>query len=110
MFKSNWEKTSALHPLPQGMIEKMVLLAYPNKILTSNELIAGGCANLNFKILFEYEDSPFILRIYLRDKEAAFREQHLAKLLHATVPIPQIYYIGETEGYHFSITEYMPGI
>ncbi len=110
MFKATWEKTSATHELPHGMVEKMLGLAYPNKKLISHELIAGGCANLNIKFLLEDAKQPLILRIYLRDNEAALREQKLAELLKATVPVPLTHYIGEFEKYHFAITEFMPGL
>ncbi|MFM8454516.1 MAG: hypothetical protein ACKOAD_06130 [Gammaproteobacteria bacterium] len=78
MFKVDWEKTSVGYQLPEGWHEKMVRLAYPDKKLISSELIAGGCANLNIKIQLENESQPLILRIYLRDKDAAYREQKLA--------------------------------
>ena len=110
MFKVDWEKTSITYLLPQGMAEKMVRLAYSDKKLTSFELIAGGCANLNYKIQLENEKYPLILRIYLRDKDAAFREQKLAALIKETVPVPLTHYIGTLEGHHFAITEFMPGI
>lgn len=110
MFKADWEKTNIRHQLPEGMVEKMVQLAYLDKKLTSFELIAGGCANLNFKIQLENEKHPLILRVYLRDKDAAYREQKLATLLKETVPIPRAYYIGELEGHHFAITEFMLGL
>lgn len=110
MFKINWEKTDVTHQLPEGMVERMVLLAYPNRKLISYQLIAGGCANLNIKILVENEKHPLILRIYLRDKDAAYREQKLATLLKQTVPVPLTYYIGEVDGYQFAITEFMPGV
>jgi ribosomal protein S18 acetylase RimI-like enzyme len=110
MFKADWEKTSVTCQLPEGMVEKMVRLAYPDNKLISHELIAGGCANLNIKVLLEGEKHPLILRIYLRDKEAAHREQKLAALLKQTAPIPLTYYIGELEGYHFAFIEFMPGI
>lgn len=77
MFKSNWEKTSVTHQLPDGQLEKMIRLAYPHQKLISCELIAGGCANLNYKIQLEHEKHPLILRVYLRDKDAAYREQKL---------------------------------
>lgn len=110
MFKSNWEKTSTTHPLPQGMVEKMVQIAYPDKKRISHELITGGCANLNIKILLKDEDGPLILRIYLRDKDALYREQKIGALLKKTVPVPRTYTIGEVDGYHFAMTEFMPGI
>ena len=110
MFKVDWEKTSITYQLPEGMVEKMVRLAYPDETLISSELIAGGCANLNIKIQLENENQPLILRIYLRDKDAAYREQKLAALIKETAPIPLTHYIGELEGHHFAITEFMPGI
>ena len=97
MFKATWEKTSVTHQFPNGMVEKMVCLAYPDKKLISRELIAGGCANLHYKIQLEHENQPLILRVYLRDKDAAYREKKLANLLKETVPVPLTHYIGELE-------------
>lgn len=110
MFKADWEKTSVTGQLPEGMVEKMVRLAYPKTKLISHELIAGGCANLNIKIRLDDEKYPLILRVYLRDKDAAYREQKLSKLLKQTIPVPLTYYIGELDDYHFAITEFMPGM
>ncbi|NBO24849.1 MAG: hypothetical protein EBU93_06430, partial [Chlamydiae bacterium] len=110
MFKVDWEKTSVTYQLPEGMVEKMLRIAYPDKKLKSSELIAGGCANLNFKIQLENEKHPLILRVYLRDKDAASREQKLATLLKEIVPVPLTHYVGELEGYHFAVTEFMTGI
>jgi aminoglycoside phosphotransferase (APT) family kinase protein len=110
MFKVDWEKTSVTYQLPEGIVEKMVRLIYPDKNLTSFELIAGGCANLNYKIQLENESQPLILRIYLHDKDAVHREQKLAALIKKTVPVPLTHYIGELEGHHFAITEFISGI
>jgi len=110
MFKADWEKTSVTYQLSEDTLEKMVRLAYPDKKLISHKLISGGCANLNIKILLEDDNYPLILRIYLRDKDAAYREQKLGKLLKQTVPVPLTHYIDELEGQHFAITEFMPGI
>ena len=110
MFKANWEKTSTYVQLPQDMVRQMVHLAYPYKEHISHKLIAGGCGNLNYKILFENSERPLILRVYLRDRTAAQREQKIATLLKASIPIPLTYYIGEVAGYQFAITEFMSGI
>lgn len=109
-FKLDWEKTDTIHKLPKAIVKKMANCAYPNKTLQSYNLIAGGCANLNFKIQFENESNPFILRVYLRDKESVYKEQSLYKLLKNTVPVPQIYFVGSVDNYQFAITEFMPGI
>jgi Phosphotransferase enzyme family len=110
MFKVDWEKTSVTYQLTEGMVEKMVRLAYPDEKLISSESIAGGCANLNIKVQLENQNHPLILRIYLRDKDAAGREQKLAALIKETVPVPLTHYIGELDEHHFAITEYIPGI
>lgn len=109
-FKNNWEKTTARHKLPSNFPEKMVALALPHQKLLSSTLIAGGCANLNIKIELEHEKNPCILRVYLRDKDAAYREYHIGKLLKGTVPIPLTEYIGDFDNYRFAITEFIPGI
>jgi len=110
MFKADWEKTSVTHQLPHDTIEKIVRLVYPRRKLISFDVIAGGCANLNIKILLEGDKHPLILRIYLRDKDAAYREQNIGRLLKKTVLVPLTYYIGKIESYCFAITEFMPGI
>jgi hypothetical protein len=66
MFKVDWEKTSTTYQLSEGMVEKMVRLAYPDEKLISSELIAGGCANLNYKIQLKDKTHPLILRVYHR--------------------------------------------
>ncbi len=78
MFKNSWEKVSVTYQLPDSMVERMINLAYPDKKLTAFELIAGGCANLNYKIQLENVNQPLILRLYLRSKAAAYQEQKLA--------------------------------
>ncbi len=109
-FKSNWEKTDQRVSLLEDEILAMVAQAYPAKQLGTYEVISGGCANLNIKINLISDEQPFILRIYLRDKDAAYREQKLGQLLKQTIPMPRILYIGDYKGYRFAIAEYLPGI
>lgn len=109
-FKNDWEKTDQQIKVSLETIQAMVGLSFPQQALASHEVISGGCANLNIKIQLLNEPQPLILRIYVRDKEAAYREQKLAELLKHAVPIPEVYFVGECEGYRFAITEYMPGI
>ena len=110
MFKVDWEKTSITYQRPEGMVAAMVQGAYPNKTIVLHELISGGCANLNIKIQLQDENHPLILRVYLRDKDASYREQKLATLINETAPVPLTHYIGELEGYRFAITAFMPGL
>jgi len=109
-FKQEWEKTDQRVQIPFSLVQEMVREAFPQKTLLSHEIISGGCANLNLKLTLKDESKPFILRIYVRDKEGAYLEQKLAHLLKKRVPLPDVYFIGECEGYRYAITEYIAGI
>jgi Ser/Thr protein kinase RdoA (MazF antagonist) len=109
-FKHNWEKADINHQVPEEMIDAILTLAFPKQKIHSQELISGGCANLNYRIRLTTHENPKILRIYLRDQEAAYCEQKLGKLLKNTIPIPEIYFIAEYQSYRFAIAEFMPGI
>lgn len=109
-FKADWEKSNESHSLAAFIIENMVALAYPGKKLIAQQIIAGGCANLNIKIQLEHILKPLILRIYLRDKDAAEREQGLAAILLPTVPVPRITQVLNYDGYRFAIAEFISGI
>lgn len=111
-FKINWEKTNQHTDIAPQTIRDMVTQAFPDQPLLSHEVISGGCANLNIKIIVD--SIPYILRIYLRDQEAAFREYHLANLMKGNLPIPETHFIGnQSEGdatYRFAITQFKEGI
>ena len=51
-----------------------------------------------------------MLRVYIRDRDAAFREQKLSILLKKSVLVPEFYFIGEYQLYRFAISEYIKGI
>nr|HAT8713242.1 phosphotransferase [Legionella jordanis] len=109
-FKQHWEKTDVNHTLPDEIVDGMLALAFPKQKIHSKELISGGCANLNYRITLVFHEKPKILRIYLRDHEAAYCEQQLGSLLKNTVPIPEIYSIADYGSYRFAVAEFMPGI
>mgnify|MGYP006356206063 FL=1 len=113
-FKAEWEKANDSHILAANVVENMAAIACPGKNLISQEMISGGCANLNIKIQLEGDLEPLLLRVYLRDKDAAWREKSIATLLQSTVrvpvPVPQVLRICDYENYRFAITEFIPGI
>ena len=108
-FKSKWEKTHSYTFVDDAIIKGIVSKELSDKQLERFEIIVGGCANLNIKLFFE-KTEPLILRIYIRDKEAAYREQRIAALIKKTVPVPQVYIIGDYQGYRYAIIEYMQGV
>lgn len=109
-FKDDWEKTDQHFELERSTIEDMLKLALPNKKLAFFEVISGGCANFNIKCTLSDTLDPLILRIYLRDKNAAYQEQKLATLIKDTVPLPEVYFVGDIGDYRFAITEFKRGI
>ena len=109
-FKQDWEKTEQPIALTEATLKTMVKMAFPSDHLDSYTIIKGGCANLNIKISLAVSNQSFILRVYLRDKQAAYREKNLGLLLNQKVPIPQVYFINDCENYRFAITEFLPGI
>ncbi len=96
-------------PLPSpSTLEKMVKAAFSTKTLHSCTLCSQGNSNFNFKI--KVDNDFFILRIYLTDPTASYREQKLAVRLWQTIPIPLTYYMADIDGYRFAITQFLPGI
>ena len=109
-FKINHEKTNQQITIQKTIIEKMVKLVFPKSNLLSYEVISGGCANFNIKIMLDDVQVTYILRIYMRDKDAAFREQNIGNLLKDIVPIPHIYAIGDYNDYRFAIAPFIKGM
>jgi len=110
VFKANWEKTTANYSLAASTVTGLVALAYPEKMLISWKIISDGCANINSKIHLDGDEAPLILRIYLRDKDAAEREQSLGTLLLPAIPVPHVLKAGDYQDYRFAITDCIPGI
>ena len=108
-FKANWEKAHTQHDLADPTIKKMLKIAYPNKEVKHYEIIAGGCANINIRADLAGLDSPIIIRVYLRDPKAAYREQKIGQILSGKVPVPQIDKIAEVSGYTFAVAQFIGG-
>ncbi len=109
-FKTTWEKTALPQNLSTDVIVSMMKKGCRGCPVTSYEMISGGCANINLKVFLEGEKNPRLLRVYLRDTESSRREQKLGNLLGSSVPIPQIEYRGNFEGYTFAIASFLEGI
>jgi len=108
-FKADWEKTNLRVEIPDGLINKIVKFALPNVRLQSYRIISGGCANLNVRLNL-HDEGTKLLRIYIRDHYAAYREQAIAKLIGNSLPVPMISSIAEITGFHFALCEFKSGI
>lgn len=109
-FKSNWEKTSTRVHLSEQLILEMLATYYIGENdIKSVSVIPGGCANINVLVHLNDSKPNVILRVYLREKESAYREQKISSLLQGKLPVPKFYYISERVEYIFAITECLPG-
>lgn len=103
-------KIDEVNNISVDLIVGMIAKAFPNDELVLKEIISGGCANFNVKFSLRGNENLHILRIYIRDKDAAFREQKLSSLLRSIIPIPNVNYVSDYGDYRFAITEFLPGI
>ncbi|MCP4922565.1 MAG: aminoglycoside phosphotransferase family protein [bacterium] len=110
VFKSDWEKTEAMRPFSKASVVEMVAQAFPHQALQSFQLISGGCANLNYRIHLSGQEASLVLRVYLREGQAAAREQKIGELLKGSaLPVPWIHFVGDIQGTRFAFAEFMPG-
>lgn len=108
-FKQNWEKTESQHKLPDDVIEGITHSSINDEV-ESYSIVSGGCANLNIKIKLKSNNPSLLLRIYLRDKDVAYREWKISKILQNKIPVPQIYSVNDFGKYRFAICEFIEGI
>lgn len=109
VLKADWEKIDEDTLIDEKTIKTMVSNSLPERTLSSYKIISGGCANLNIKLGFDDNSNPLILRVYLRDKNAALKEQKLSRLLAKTIPVPEIVCIGNTGKYRYALVKYIEG-
>ncbi|KTD45805.1 Phosphotransferase enzyme family protein [Legionella rubrilucens] len=109
IFKANWEAAGQSAVLSNAVIDAMVSEALPDRKSCCWERLSGGCAN-NSILIREASEPVYVLRIYLRDPEAAFREQQLASRLAPQLPVPQSRFVGIQSGYRFALIDYCRGI
>lgn len=109
-FKIDWEHSYSDRDLSKDEINTLLQKAYHSGKIDHYTLLRGGCSNTNIKVQFTHEAKPILLRIYLRDPQAAYREQKITQILASRVPVPQITAIDQWNGYTFAIMEYIPGI
>ena len=108
-FKNNWEKPQTQRNLPNALITDMIKAAHPNEKIKNYQILDGGCANINIRADLAGRISPIIIRVYLRDPEAAYREQKIGQLLSGKVSLPQIYQINKISGYTVAEAEFLSG-
>ncbi len=74
-------------------LAEMLAPAYPGQSVVAAELLSGGFANTNYKVELSNMDAPVVVRVYIRDPSAAYREASILELVKERVPVPEVLYV-----------------
>lgn len=91
ILKSQWERYKSHIHIDIEQAQELVAPHTSDKI-KSLTFLSDGCANTNYKITFQNDTSPLVLRIYVREKNSLAREKGLHQLLKRTLPVPLFFY------------------
>jgi aminoglycoside phosphotransferase (APT) family kinase protein len=80
-------------PVDLGALHEMLAPVYPGQRIVSADLITGGFANTSFKVTLSGEAAPVVVRVYVRDPTAAFREASILELVKERVPVQEVLYV-----------------
>ncbi len=111
ILKLHWERFKAHVDLDIKTIE-ILLSPYCNDPIKSFLLLSEGCANTNYKVTFQNDRPPLVIRIYMREKSALRREVAIHRLVTNAIPVPEHYYFDDScqnYPYAYSIMEWVDG-
>lgn len=94
-MQQSWGRHFDFVDLEEGRFASMVRPAFGEKRITSRELLTAGLCNTNYKFTIEGLDEAFVLRIYVRDRQAAEKDYAILKLVQPDVPVPEALYLEE---------------
>jgi hypothetical protein len=91
-MEQNWERRHPFVALEEQTIASMLHPVFPGKQLASFELLTACKCNTNYTFTFAGSNERFVLRIYVRDKQACQKDSDLFQLIHKHVPVPELLY------------------
>lgn len=84
-MRSGWNRATAVLDLTTEVVEALVGKAIPDAKVVGFQAVDGGLANTNFKVQLEQPEasgpSSVLLKIFVRDPEAAPKEYALNQLV-----------------------------
>lgn len=97
-------------------VRLLVAPAFPGRHVIGAEKLAGGLCNTNLKVTLDSPHQQVVLRLYQRDPVAYGKEIGLLRLVHQTVPVPEVIYAqaeapeGIVDVGPYALIEYVEGI
>ncbi len=80
-------------PVDITALSEMLSPAFPGHSVVNAELLSGGFANTNYKVSLSNIEAPVVVRVYVRDPSAAYREASILQLVKDHVPVPEVLYV-----------------
>lgn len=97
VFKLDWERGTPHANLSKAEIVKLIRGQIPDVEVIEADILSNGCINSNYRI--GTTDGDLLLRLNMRKPSLSKLEYLLAQKLHGTLPVPEIYYYGETANF-----------
>jgi aminoglycoside phosphotransferase (APT) family kinase protein len=111
-MRRSWERDRAEIALDPAAVATLLDPVFPGAAIAGVERVPGGLVNTNLKILLRGRSDPVLLRIYQRDADAGLKEAGLIRRLAARVPVPALFYAGESNpltGHAYAILGWVEG-
>jgi|GEM_PF-357552 Predicted aminoglycoside phosphotransferase len=112
-MRSGWNRATALLDLNTEVVEALVGKAIPDAKVVRFQAVEGGLANTNIKVeLEEASGSTVLLKIFVRDPEAAPKEYALNNLVCGRVCTPKFLYFSDENleiEYPYAVIEWVEG-
>lgn len=110
LLKKDWERFAKPIPVDLNMAKRLLAPFIPDPI-KNLERLSEGCVNSNYKVIFDSNHPPLVLRLYVRNKDALTIEIALQQRLH-NVPIAKIVYADSScklTPYPYALMEWVDG-
>ncbi len=111
LLKQDWERFA--HPIAVDKVMATALLApFINDPIQTMTLLSQGCVNSNYKLTFDSNRSPLVLRLYAKNPDALATEVALQKHLITALPIAKILYADSScqlTPYPYALMEWVEG-
>jgi aminoglycoside phosphotransferase (APT) family kinase protein len=111
LLKQDWERFA--HPIPVDKVMATALLSpYTRDPIQNITLLSQGCVNSNYKVTFDSNRSPLVLRLFVRNPDSLAIEMALQKNLLKKLPIAKILYADSScqlTPYPYALMEWVEG-
>ena len=108
----NEAQDAGVSPVDASVLREMLAPPYPGRTVVTAERLSGGFANTSFKVALSDMEAPVVVRVYVRDPSAAYREAAILELVKERVPVPQVLYVSPeaSEPHTYIILAWVDGV